>query len=154
MKRNIGVIGGSSCDQKICKLAYRVGYLIGKRDAVLITGGMGGVMECASHGAKDAGGITLGVLPYGKEDANKYVDIVIPTYYGAARNHILVRACDVLIAVDGFIGTLSEISFALNEGKTVISLHSWDIEKERITRGSYIEVNTPEMAVEKAFEFI
>ncbi len=152
MFKNIGVIGGSYCEGEICELAYRVGYLIGKRGGVLVSGGMGGVMFHACKGAKDAGGITLGILPYGKESANEYVDIAIPTYYGLARNHLVVRASDVLIAIDGFIGTLSEISFALNEGKTVIALKSWDIEKEKITKGRYIIAHDAEEAVELAFQ--
>ncbi len=152
MKHNIGVIGGSSCTDEICKLAYRVGYLIAKRGAVLFTGGLGGVMLYASKGAKDAGGITVGILPYGKEDANPYVDIAIPTYYGLARNHLLVRASDALIAVDGFIGTLSEISFALNEGKIVISLHSWELDEKKITKGKYIHAKDVEEAVNVVFE--
>ncbi len=154
MMKNIGVIGGSHCDEKICNLAYRVGYLIAKNHGVLISGGLSGVMECTSHGAKDAGGITVGILPYGKEDANEYVDIAIPTYYGLARNHLVVRASDVLIAIDGFIGTLSEISFALNENKTVISLYSWDIDQNKITKGKYIRAKNPEDAVSLAFRYL
>ncbi len=152
MLKNIGVIGGSYCEGEICELAYKVGYLIGKRGAALISGGMGGVMQQACKGAKDAGGITVGILPYGKESANEYVDIAIPTYYGLARNHLVVRASDVLIAIDGFIGTLSELSFALNEGKTVIALKSWEIDKAKITKGKYIEAKTPEEAVELALQ--
>ena len=149
---NIGVIGGSSCSGEICDLAYKVGYLIAKRGAVLVSGGMGGVMRHACRGAKEAGGITLGILPYGKEGANEYVDIAIPTHYGLARNHLVVRASDALIAIDGFIGTLSEISFALNEGKTVVSLHSWDLNEERITKGKYIQASSAEEAVDLAFQ--
>ncbi len=152
MKYNIGVIGGSTCTEEICKIAYRVGYLIAKRGDILFTGGLGGVMLYASKGAKDAGGITVGILPYGKEDANPYVDIAIPTYYGLARNHILVRASDALIAVDGFIGTLSEISFALNEGKTVVTINSWELDEKKITKGTYIKASTPEEAVDMVFE--
>ncbi len=152
MKRTVGIIGGSSCSEEICKLAYRVGYLLAKQDIVVVTGGLGGVMLHASKGAKDAGGITLGILPYGKEEANPYVDIAIPTFFGLARNHLVVRASDVLIAIDGYIGTLSEISFALNENKTVISLFSWKLEKEKITKGRYLEANTPEEAVEMAID--
>jgi uncharacterized protein (TIGR00725 family) len=152
MKYNIGVIGGSSCHNEICQMAYKVGYLIGKSGHVLICGGLGGVMLYASKGAKDAGGITVGILPYGKEEANEYIDIAIPTYYGLARNHILVRASDVLIAIDGYVGTLSEISFALNEGKTVISLNSWKLDDEKITKGKYISASSPEEAIELALK--
>ena len=109
MWNTIGVIGGSSCGENICELAYRVGYLIGKNKVVLVTGGLGGVMLHASKGAKDAGGITVGILPYGKEDANPYVDIAIPTYFGLARNHLVVRASDVLIAIDGYVLSLIHI---------------------------------------------
>ena len=150
----IGVIGGSTCEGEICKMAYRVGELIAKNNCALASGGLGGVMLHASKGAKDAGGLTIGILPYGKEDANPYIDIAIPTYYGLARNHLLVRSADVLIAIDGFVGTLSEISFALNEGKTVIALNSWKLEKEKITKGRYIEANSPEEAVELALKEI
>jgi len=152
MKYNIGVIGGSSCEDEICNMAYKIGYLIGKSGNVLICGGLGGVMLYASKGAKEAGGITVGILPYGKEEANEYIDIAIPTYYGLARNHILVRSSDVLIAIDGYVGTLSEISFALNEGKTVISLHSWELNQEKITKGKYIKASTPEEAVDAALK--
>ncbi len=152
MIHNIGVIGGSSCIDDVCKIAYEVGYLIGKSGNALICGGLGGVMLYASKGAKDAGGITVGILPYGKEEANPYIDIAIPTFYGLARNHILVRASDVLIAIDGYIGTLSEISFALNEGKTVIALNSWNLEKEKITKGKYINASSPREAVELALK--
>lgn len=150
----IGVIGGSTCEEEICKIAYRVGKLIAKNKCVLASGGLGGVMLHASKGAKDAGGLTIGILPYGKEEANPYIDIAIPTYYGLARNHLLVRSADVLIAIDGFVGTLSEISFALNEGKTVIALNSWKLEKEKITKGKYIEASSPEEAVELALKEI
>lgn len=108
----------------------------------------------ASKGAKDAGGLTMGILPWGKEEANEYVDIAIPTHYGLARNHILVRASDVLIAIDGYIGTLSEISFALNEEKTVVALNSWEIDEEKITKGKYIKAENPEEAVKLALKEI
>jgi uncharacterized protein (TIGR00725 family) len=150
----IGVIGGSSCQEDVCDIAYKVGKLIAKNNCVLASGGLGGVMLYASKGAKDAGGLTIGILPYGKEDANPYVDIAIPTYYGLARNHLLVRCADVLIAIDGYIGTLSEISFALNEGKTVIALNSWKLEEDKITKGKYLKANTPEEAVKLALKEI
>ena len=154
MLRSIGVIGGSSCEGEICDMAYRVGYLIGKSGTLLISGGLGGVMLHACRGAKDAGGLTVGILPWGKNEANPYVDIGIPTFYGLARNHLVVRASDVLIAIDGFIGTLSEISFALNEGKTVIALRSWNLEKERISRGRYLEAKDADDAVTLALKYL
>ncbi len=152
MMQNIGVIGGSSCQNDLCRVAYEVGYLIGKSGNALICGGLGGVMLYASKGAKDAGGLTIGILPYGKEEANPYIDVAIPTYYGLARNHLLVRASDVLIAIDGYVGTLSEISFALNEGKTVVALHSWDLDEKKLTKGKYIHASTPKEAVKIALE--
>ncbi len=154
MLKVIGVVGGSSCTGDICNLAYRVGYLIAKNGFVLASGGMGGVMLHASKGAKDAGGLTLGILPNGKDEANEYIDIAIPTFYGLARNHLLVRVSDVLIAIDGYIGTLSEISFALNEGKTVVSLNSWELDNKKITKGKYIAASSPEEAVEIAIKEI
>ncbi len=152
MLSSIGVIGGSSCSGEICEIAYRVGYLIAKSGAALISGGMGGVMLHACRGAKDAGGITVGILPFGKEDANEYVDIAIPTHYGLARNHLVVRASDVLIAIDGAVGTLSEISFALNEGKTVIGINTWELDRTRINKGEMLMAENAEEAVNIALK--
>uniref|UniRef100_A0A7C4UFR8 TIGR00725 family protein n=1 Tax=candidate division WOR-3 bacterium TaxID=2052148 RepID=A0A7C4UFR8_UNCW3 len=123
MMKIIGVIGGHSVDDKIRVIAYKVGYEIAKRGFVLVTGGLGGVMEAASMGAKDAGGLVIGILPgIDKYDANDYVDIPIVTGINEMRNVIIVRTADVLIAIDGGTGTLTEIAFAKHLGKKVFGV--------------------------------
>ncbi len=140
----IGVIGASSCSAEIAKLAEAVGREIGKRGAVLICGGLGGVMEFAAKGAKEAGGITIGILPgTSKEEANCYIDIPIVTGLGHARNIIIAHSSDSLIAISGEHGTLSEIAIGLKLRKTVIGLNTWDIE-------GVIRAKTAADAVEKA----
>ncbi len=127
----IGVIGGGTVQQHFYDMAYEVGREIALRDAILITGGLGGVMEAASRGAKEAGGLVLGILPgFSSREANAWVDIPIVTGMSEARNVIIARTADALIAVDGEFGTLSEIAFALRFGKPVIGLETWDVAPE------------------------
>jgi hypothetical protein len=119
----IAVIGGSNCSDEIYKLARQVGQAIARAGAVLICGGLFGVMEAACRGAKEAGGMTIGVLPgKSKAEANAFVDIPVVTGLSDARNVIIVRTADGVIAVDGEYGTLSEIAFALKFGKPVVGL--------------------------------
>lgn len=149
MKRLIiGVIGGRRTEKKLLKEAEEVGRLIAQKNAVLICGGLTGVMEYASKGAKSAGGLTIGILPQNDtKEANEYIDIPIPTGMGIARNVIIARASDVLIAVGGEYGTLSEIAFALQIGKPVIGISTWDIK-------GVIPAENAKDAIEKAFKFI
>ncbi|MCL7412649.1 MAG: TIGR00725 family protein [ANME-2 cluster archaeon] len=125
----IGVIGAGSCTPEEADTAYDVGREIARRGAVLVCGGLGGVMESACLGARNGGGTTVGLLPGDqKDDANPYVDIAIVTGMGHARNAIVAGSSDVLIAVGGEFGTLSEIALGLAMGKTVISLRGgWEI---------------------------
>lgn len=125
----VAVIGGNYCSREIAKVAYEVGKRIAQKKHILICGGLGGVMEAACRGAKDGGGLTIGVLPgKDKNDANRFVDIPIVTAMSHARNAIITRTADVLIAVDGRYGTLSEIGLALGTGKKVVGINTWDIE--------------------------
>ena len=122
MKPRIGVIG---CDGEISKklreISERIGEGIAKNNSLLVCGGRGGVMEAVCRGAKRANGITIGILPsLNPEDANPHVDIPITTGMGQARNALVVSCSDVVIAIDGRIGTLSEIALALNYGKPVV----------------------------------
>lgn len=127
-KKRIAVIGAGNCDNELGKLAEEVGRRIAESGAILICGGLGGVMEYAAKGAKSAKGMTIGVLPtYNPDDANPYIDIPIVTGMGHARNIIVVGSADAVIAVGGEFGTLSEISFALKLGIPVIALQSWDL---------------------------
>ena len=141
MKLNVGVIGGYECSEKNFKIAYQLGSLIAQEEWVLICGGGEGVMKACCWGAFDKGGLTVGILPTSdKKMANPYVKICIPTGFGYARNVLIVRASDILVAVDGKYGTLSEIAFALNEGKTVIGINTWNIK-------GVIKVSTPQEAI-------
>ncbi len=145
----IGIIGGSSINKEIYNISYEVGKLIAENNWILICGGMGGVMEAASKGAFDNNGTTIGILPTSeKTDANPYIKIPIPTNMGYARNYIIVQTADVLVAIDGKTGTLNEITAALNMGKTVISLYSWDLNKIGISENNYIKVNSPKEVID------
>jgi uncharacterized protein (TIGR00725 family) len=109
--------------------AAEVGRLVAERGGVVVCGGRGGVMESACRGAKDAGGLTVGILPGDdRSEANPFVDVVLPTGLGESRNALVVAAADVVIAIRGGYGTLSEIALALKAGKRVIGLDTWDIE--------------------------
>lgn len=128
-KKIIGVIGASTCSPEIYELARQVGAEIARAQAMLICGGGSGVMEAACRGAKEAGGFTIGILPgTDKNEANRYVDIAIVSGIRDARNTIIVRTADGLIAVGGEYGTLSEIAFAKKFGKPLISLKSWNFD--------------------------
>ena len=134
--KQIGVIGAGKCNESVAIIAVEVGREIAKRGAVLICGGLGGVMQAAARGAKQEGGTTIGILPGSRrEDANPYIDIAILSAMGHARNAIITQSCDALIAVNGEYGTLSEIALSLKMGKTVVVLKSnWEIEGTRVAK--------------------
>jgi uncharacterized protein (TIGR00725 family) len=125
----VAVIGGHDCSKQQASLAEKVGGIIAGEGAVLVTGGLGGIMEAASRGASEAGGVTVGIIPgENKKDANDSSDIVVPTGMGNSRNALVAASADMLVAFPGKYGTLSEIAFALNAGKPVYGLNTWDIE--------------------------
>ncbi|MBN1255140.1 MAG: TIGR00725 family protein [Deltaproteobacteria bacterium] len=129
LKGQIGVIGGAECTSDIYEIAREVGGEIAKKGFALVCGGLTGVMEAACRGAKEAGGITIGILPTSdKRAANPYVDVVIPTGLGHARNVLVVLAADAVVAVDGETGTLSEIAIALKVGKPIVGIRTWELE--------------------------
>ena len=108
--------------------AEAVGAELARRGAVVVCGGLGGVMEAACRGAKGAGGTTLGILPGDdRSAANEWVDVAVATGLGEARNALVVRASDALVAVGGGYGTLSEVALALKTRRPVIGLDTWDI---------------------------
>jgi uncharacterized protein (TIGR00725 family) len=148
-KKQIGVIGAGACDSDTRALAETVGREVAKRGGFLLCGGLGGVMEAAAYGAKQEGGITLGILPgILRKEANPWIDIAVLSGMGHARNALIAQSSDALIAVNGEYGTLSEIAFGLKMGKPVIVLESrWGIE------GTH-SVTSPEEAVELAFRLI
>lgn len=127
-QRIIGVIGAGEAEDEILALAEEVGRSVAEAGCILVCGGLGGVMEAACKGAKAGGGTTVGILPGSdRHGTNPYVDIPVVTGFGEGRNVFIVRSADVLIAVAGEYGTLSEIAFALKSGKTVVGLATWDI---------------------------
>jgi uncharacterized protein (TIGR00725 family) len=149
-KTTIGVIGGNTASKELADLAYEVGKHIALNAAVLVCGGLGGVMEAASRGAAENGGTIIGILPgESKDDANPYVTVAVATGLGVGRNILVVRASDVLIAFPGSYGTLSEISFALSIGKTVVYMPgTWDLRKiGRIDSSLFKEAFDPGQAV-------
>jgi uncharacterized protein (TIGR00725 family) len=128
-KIRIGVIGGSKPDTKSRQVAFEAGQLIAEKGAILICGGLSGVMEAASRGAKQAGGLTIGILPGNSpQDANPYIDIAVATGLGYGRNSLVAMNSDVIIAIDGRYGTLTEIAYGSIYGKKIIGLGTWDIE--------------------------
>ncbi len=147
----IAVIGGSECSEEVARLAEAVGQELARRGAVVVCGGLGGVMEAACRGAKAEGGTTVGILPgHSRADANPYVDIPIVTGIGYARNTIVVRSAEAVIAIDGGFGTLSEIAHALQEGIPVIGLHTWSLSQGGTPDDSIILAESPADAVDKA----
>lgn len=124
----VSVVGGGECSQEMYEMAVDVGRKIARMNAVLITGGLGGVMEGVCKGSKEEGGTTIGIIPgEEREEANAYLDYVIATGLGQARNALVVLNADVVIAIDGEYGTLSEIAMALKYGKRVYGLKTWDV---------------------------
>ncbi|GAW93335.1 TIGR00725 family protein [Calderihabitans maritimus] len=147
----IGVIGASTCSPEEAETARQVGREIARRGAVLICGGRGGVMEAAARGAREAGGIAIGILPgNNRKEGNCYLHIAIATGLGDARNAVIARTCDVLIAISGGYGTLSEIGLGLKMGKPVVGLNTWQLFKEDKCIEDIIIAHSPQEAVEKA----
>ena len=143
-KLMIAVIGGNTCTASIAEIAEETGRIIAEQNWILVCGGRGGVMEAACKGALAAGGITIGILP--DEDdlkANPFVSIPIATDMGIARNVIITRYADAVVAIDGAFGTLSEIAFSLQLEKPVFCINSWN------EIPGVISVETPHQAIEQ-----
>jgi uncharacterized protein (TIGR00725 family) len=151
----VAVIGAASCSQKEALLAEMVGRQIAQSGAVLVCGGRGGVMEAACRGAKAEGGTTVGILPgTDRQEANPSVDIIIVTGLGEARNAIVVRTADVVVAVSGGYGTLSEIGLALKMGRPVVGLGTWELQQQGQPVHAVVRANTPVEAVETALALV
>lgn len=136
----ISVIGaGEEITPEETSMAVELGKEIARQGAVVICGGLGGVMTEVARGAKEEGGLTIGILPGdSQESANPFIDIAIVTGMGIARNVIVASSGDAVIAVGGKLGTLSEIALALIRGKPVIGLGTWRLEEGRIDKRSII----------------
>lgn len=145
----IGVIGGSQCSEADYAAAETVGRLIAQNNGILVCGGRSGVMEAACKGAYEAGGLTIGILPADDiATANRFVKIPIATGMGIGRNIVIINTASALIAVNGKYGTLSETAFALQLGKPVFTLNSWN------TIPGVVPVKSPEEAVRKVLDYL
>ena len=150
-KKFIAVIGGSQPSVPETKLAEEVGRELARRGAVLVCGGLGGVMEAACKGASSEGGVTIGILPGDNyQVANPYVQIPIVTGMGYARNVAVVKSAQAVIAIGGSYGTLSEIGHALQSGIPVIGLNTWSLSRNGQPDNSITPTQNPIEAVNKA----
>jgi len=129
LQKRIGVIGGNFPGEASLKDAEQMGRLIARNGYILVNGGQQGVMEASARGANAEGGLVIGILPgISREECNPYIDIAIPTGLGYMRNAVVVLNSDVLVAIDGSYGTLSEIAYTQIYNRPVFGLDTWDIE--------------------------
>ena len=142
----VAVVGPSDATSQQKRAAEAIGRGLAEAGAILISGGLGGVMEAACHGASTADGTTVGFLPgTDRASANDYLQIALPTGLGELRNGLVIRAADAVIAVGGAYGTLSEIALALRTDVPVVGLDTWDLE-------GIEPVGTPAEAVSRALQ--
>jgi uncharacterized protein (TIGR00725 family) len=149
----IAVVGPDAASPEEVSLARAVGAGLAQLGATVVCGGLGGVMEGACRGAREAGGRTVGILPGAdRAAANAFVDVAIPTGMGELRNGLVVRAADAMIAIGGAFGTLSEIALALKGGCPVVGLGTWELARRGQLDRSIVLAATPQDAVERALE--
>jgi len=147
LKKRVGIIGGNLPDAGSLKNAERMGELIAKNGYILINGGMKGVMEASARGAKSVNGLVIGILPgKSRDDCNSYVDIAIPTGLGYMRNPLVILNSDIVVAIDGSYGTLSEIAYTQIYNRPVFGLNTWDIK-------GVIPLSTPEEVINRINEY-
>ncbi len=152
-QKYIAVIGAGTIDRQTEERAEEVGRLIARANAVLICGGLGGVMEAACRGAKAEGGTTIGILPgLERHDGNPWLDYAVCTGIGHARNLAVAASGDVVIAIGGEFGTLSEIGLARKAGRRVVLLGSWDISKDGAPPENVLAAESPGQALLLALE--
>ncbi len=146
----VAVVGAGEADELQHDHARRLGRALAQAGAIVVCGGLGGVMEAACQGASEAGGLTLGILPgTDRAAANPYVDVAIPTGLGELRNGLVVRTADAVVAVGGAFGTLSEIALAIKTGVPVVGLGTWDLARPGIRPAS-----SPEDAAARALALV
>jgi uncharacterized protein (TIGR00725 family) len=152
-RKIVAVIGSGQPTSKETNLAEKVGRELARHGAILVCGGLGGIMEAACKGASAEGGITIGILPgENRLSANPYVQIPIATGIGYARNAAVAKSAQAVIAIGGSYGTLTEIGYALQTGIPVISLNTWKISRNDKQDKSIISAKSPSEAVEMALE--
>ncbi len=149
----IGVVGPNDATPEEAARAEEVGTALAGAGAILVCGGLGGVMEGACRGARSAGGVTVGLLPGDdRAAANPWVSVALPTGLGEGRNVLLVRAAQALVAIGGGWGTLSEIALALRAGKTVVGLETWAPAHDGAPGPGVLAAPSPRAAVELALD--
>ena len=166
MKKLISVCGSDGCDEKLTSyaldVAEKVGILVAQRGGVIICGGREGIMHAVCRGAKKEGGITVGIMPYEKNEANEFIDIAIPTGLGNVRNFLVSTTGDVTIAIGGRWGTLNEICFRMISEKPIILIKGTGGCVDEIINGNimqgvennFLVADSAEDAVKKAFEIL
>jgi uncharacterized protein (TIGR00725 family) len=151
-RRLVAVCGESDPQTSLADLAFELGRGIAQRQAVLLCGGLTGVMEHAARGARAAGGLTIGLLPGDDPDeANPYIDVAIASGLGHARNAVLARTADGVVAVGGGLGTLSEIALALRNGRPTIGIRTWRFERNGRTEPELPIADNPNDALDWLF---
>jgi len=151
-RRLVAVCGESDPQTSLSELAFELGRGIAERDAVLICGGLTGVMEHAARGARAAGGLTVGLLPGDDpSEANEYIDLAIATGLGHARNAVLARTADGVIALGGGLGTLSEIALALRNRLPAIGIQTWRFDRDGRSESELPTARSPKEALDWLF---
>jgi uncharacterized protein (TIGR00725 family) len=149
----VAVCGAGVANDRDTPMAEAVGRLLARAGAIVVSGGLGGVMAAAVRGASIEGGLSIGLLPgETRAGAADGLTVALPTGLGEGRNILVVRAADALIAVGGEFGTLTEIAFALKIGVPVIGLDTWELAKEGKRVEAFPTATTPEAAVDLALE--
>ncbi|TET53574.1 MAG: TIGR00725 family protein [Actinobacteria bacterium] len=149
----IAVVGSSEPDPQNEKIAYELGKLIAKNGATLICGGLGGIMNAAAKGVNEAGGTSIGILPSdSRSNSSEYLTFALSTGLGEARNTVIAKSADVMIAIGGEFGTLSEISFALKAMKPVIGINTWHLSKNDKEAEAIARAKDAQDAIDLAIE--
>jgi uncharacterized protein (TIGR00725 family) len=155
MQRYVAVVGGGDCSPEETLTAEQVGVLLARNGAVLVCGGLSGVMEAACRGARGEGGLTVGILPGNDRAAgNPFLSVAIASGLGELRNGLVVRASDALIAVGGEFGTLSEIALALKIGKPVVGIDTWELSKSGVVAREILRASSAKEAVQLALGLV
>lgn len=151
----VAVCGPGIASDEENAAAREIGRLLGEAGAILVCGGLGGVMDAAARGVREGGGLSVGLLPDDdRAGAGRHLTVSLPTGLGETRNALVARSADVLIAVGGEFGTLSEIAFALKIGKPVVGLRTWGLVKDGAPSDAIVRVETPGEAARRALELV
>ena len=151
-RRLVAVCGESDPQTSLTDLAFELGRGIAERDAVLICGGLTGVMEHAARGARAAGGLTIGLLPGDDtNEANPYIDVAIATGLAHARNSILALTADGVVVLGGGLGTMSEVALALRNRRPTIGIRTWRFDREGRTEPELPVAASPKDALDWLF---